>query len=54
MLISASSIIQLQNRSGDIQFEYTWMMVANITVSDLPGYKGEPLSWDNVYTTVNP
>jgi hypothetical protein len=23
-------------------------MVANITVSDLPEYKGEPLSWDNV------
>lgn len=37
-----------KNRSGDIQFEYTPWMVANITVSDLPEYKGEPLSWDNV------
>lgn len=37
-----------QNRQSELSFEYTPWMVANITVSDLPEYKGEPLSWDNV------
>jgi protoporphyrinogen oxidase len=29
-------------------FEYTPWIVANITLTDLPEHKGEPLSWDNV------
>ncbi len=37
-----------KTRASEIQFEYTPWMVANITVSELPEYKGEPLSWDNV------
>lgn len=35
-------------RTSKLSFEYTPWMVANITVSELPEYKGEPLSWDNV------
>ena len=38
----------IQNRTSKLLFEYTPWMVANITVSELPEYKGEPLSWDNV------
>lgn len=36
------------NRNKKELFEYSPWMVANITVSELPEYKGEPLSWDNV------
>jgi hypothetical protein len=36
------------NRNKKNLFEYSPWMVANITVSELPEYKGEPLSWDNV------
>jgi hypothetical protein len=38
----------IQNRATKLSFEYTPWMVANITVSELAEYKGEPLSWDNV------
>jgi len=38
----------IKNRFSNLPFEYTPWMVANITVSELPEYKGEPLSWDNV------
>ncbi len=38
----------MQNRKSDLAFEYTPWMVANISVLELPEYKGEPLSWDNV------
>jgi hypothetical protein len=37
-----------QRRASSLSLEYTPWMVANITVSELPEYKGEPLSWDNV------
>ena len=36
------------NRQSPQLFEYTPWIVANITVTDLPEYSGEPLSWDNV------
>lgn len=36
------------NRKQKELFEYSPWMVANITVTNLPEYKGEPLSWDNV------
>lgn len=38
-----------QLRKNVDAFEYTPWMVANITLKDLPEYKGEPLSWDNVF-----
>jgi hypothetical protein len=37
-----------KSRTSNLSLEYTPWMVANITVSELPEYKGEPLSWDNV------
>ncbi len=36
------------NRNRKDLFEYSPWMVANITLTGLPEYNGEPLSWDNV------
>lgn len=43
-----SNLPSFNKKNNNVLFEYTPWMVANITVSDLPEYKGEPLSWDNV------
>ncbi len=39
---------ELHDSSALQAFEYSPWMVANITVTGLTQYKGEPLSWDNV------
>jgi predicted NAD/FAD-binding protein len=38
----------INKRKATPLFEYSPWMVANITLTELPEYKGEPLSWDNV------
>ncbi|MES2512755.1 MAG: NAD(P)-binding protein [Bacteroidota bacterium] len=42
-----SETLAITRRAAPL-FEYSPWMVANITLTELPEYQGEPLSWDNV------
>jgi hypothetical protein len=44
----ASRVVEGQNPEGAAAFSYAPWMVANLTLSRLPGGRGQQLAWDNV------